>query len=841
MTVRDKEYEFLPRYLCGATPPWVGHMKFAASLVREFQPRLFVELGTHYGNSYFAFCQAVKLCKLSCKCFAVDHWKGEAQAGSYSNSVFETVSARNESCYKDFSQLLRMDFDEAVKKFADESIDILHIDGFHSYEAVSHDFKTWEKKVKKGGIILFHDIAVRQEGYGVWKFWEELKKRSAETFSFLHSNGLGVWRKKGGGELKSPILRELLTGKDRLSPEMAELLSYWIDPPEYRRNTLKTDGVTSLYFTPAELYYAGEKGDFAPDKKLDAETASLRENTGILLQFSLENIPEGQTVFRLDLGLTGELYSIKEFVFVNEKEMQIPILNTFSPEKSCNIISVPGEDGSLEFLALNDDPNLLFTPPPGKYKQAILKVLRNPDGGFEKLRKEYAALQSSGTQLRQEKEMWQNSSKAFENDRDAWKSVAEEKRKENEDLRNTLNEITEELSGAETLLTEKENSITLREHWIAEKDAVIAEKESIISRRNEEISQKNNEIAKQQEIIAEKDSVIAGRDAVIAEREAELAGQRELISNQQAAILQKEEGIAKLHSVIAEKDSVIAGRDAVIAEREAELASQRELISNQQAGIVQRDEEIARRSNVIAERESIISRRNEELRERDETITNLNHIIAEKENTISLREEEIRARETDLASCRSTLSAREEVLLQKEEEISRQNGIIAGKDAVISRKEEEIRDKNTVIAQREETISRKDLLIREKEEEIIRQENTVALRDSAIEERDSAIKVKEEELARGRDTISRQDAVLREDLEKLALRQKEIEELKALLLEREKTIGELEVRLIHHQTRAENSHLLLSLREKELKELKGSLLWRGTAPFRKLAGITRKK
>jgi hypothetical protein len=46
---------------------------------------------------------------------------------------------------------------EAVKDFADESIDFVYIDGNHLYKYVLEDIVEWTKKVKKGGVISGHD------------------------------------------------------------------------------------------------------------------------------------------------------------------------------------------------------------------------------------------------------------------------------------------------------------------------------------------------------------------------------------------------------------------------------------------------------------------------------------------------------------------------------------------------------------------------------------------------------------------------------------------------------------------------------------------------------------
>src|SRR5690349_8731822 len=60
---------------------WHEHAPFAFWLVEKLKPRLFVELGTHLGFSYFSFCQAIRMAKLDTIAFAVDRWTGDEHAG----------------------------------------------------------------------------------------------------------------------------------------------------------------------------------------------------------------------------------------------------------------------------------------------------------------------------------------------------------------------------------------------------------------------------------------------------------------------------------------------------------------------------------------------------------------------------------------------------------------------------------------------------------------------------------------------------------------------------------------------------------------------------------------
>lgn len=170
---------------------WVEHGPFAFWLVDAMRPRTIVELGTHNGYSFFALCQAVKTLGLSTACYAVDTWQGDDHAGFYSDEIYGLVSQVRHADYTDIATLIRATFDEALPYFTDDSVDLLHIDGRHGYEDVKHDFETWLPKLSSGAVVLFHDINVRRDGFGVWKLWDELKSRHP-SFEFVHGHGLGV-------------------------------------------------------------------------------------------------------------------------------------------------------------------------------------------------------------------------------------------------------------------------------------------------------------------------------------------------------------------------------------------------------------------------------------------------------------------------------------------------------------------------------------------------------------------------------------------------------------------------------------------------------------------------
>ena len=136
------------------------------------------------------------------RCYAVNTWDPAAAGGE---SAFDDLTRFHDQRYGAFSTLVRSSFDEALCRFADRSVDLLHIDGLPGYEVVRHNFDSWKQKLSEQAVVLIHNINSGAGDTGVWRLWSELLQY-APNFEFLHGSGLGVL---AVGENVHPAIRAL--------------------------------------------------------------------------------------------------------------------------------------------------------------------------------------------------------------------------------------------------------------------------------------------------------------------------------------------------------------------------------------------------------------------------------------------------------------------------------------------------------------------------------------------------------------------------------------------------------------------------------------------------------
>jgi O-antigen biosynthesis protein len=169
----------------GQPSDWIEHIPFAYWLIHTITPQTLVELGRPASSSYAAFCQAVQDEGLETRCYAVEC----PQKGEDAPQTAEPTPSSTD--YSAFSQTFRCTFDEAALRFADSSIDLLHIDGIQSYDAGRDVFKKWLPKLSARGVVLLHHTNDLHGDAGIWRLWNDVASRWP-CFEFLHGRGLGI-------------------------------------------------------------------------------------------------------------------------------------------------------------------------------------------------------------------------------------------------------------------------------------------------------------------------------------------------------------------------------------------------------------------------------------------------------------------------------------------------------------------------------------------------------------------------------------------------------------------------------------------------------------------------
>jgi predicted O-methyltransferase YrrM len=111
-----------------------------------------VEVGSYLGASACFLATGARLKRG--KVYAVDTWTNIAMSDEPRDTYDEFIS--NTKPLENWIVPLRGLSTELASRFHEE-IDLLFIDGDHSYKAVHADLEAWLPKLKDGGIVAFHD------------------------------------------------------------------------------------------------------------------------------------------------------------------------------------------------------------------------------------------------------------------------------------------------------------------------------------------------------------------------------------------------------------------------------------------------------------------------------------------------------------------------------------------------------------------------------------------------------------------------------------------------------------------------------------------------------------
>ena len=159
---------------------WKGHRGFAQWLVQLIQPKITVELGVDYGYSTFVLAE-----NNPGQVYGIDTFEGDAHAGQRDLAQYQSVVDFKTTNVFDNVHLIKDTFDNVNATWT-EPIDILHIDGLHTGDAVTHDVVNWSRFFHYKTVVLMHDVMSFEDVERVFVNIPKPKIR------FVHSGGLGI-------------------------------------------------------------------------------------------------------------------------------------------------------------------------------------------------------------------------------------------------------------------------------------------------------------------------------------------------------------------------------------------------------------------------------------------------------------------------------------------------------------------------------------------------------------------------------------------------------------------------------------------------------------------------
>ena len=130
-------------------------------ILKLYDSGVFVEIGPWQGKGTSYMVQRIKEENKNIQFYVIDTFKGTDGlpvgkiAKELGGDVYHIFEKNMKKCNLfDDINILKESSLESYKKFKDESIDLVYIDGDHRYEGTKSDLNNFFPKVKKGGFMI---------------------------------------------------------------------------------------------------------------------------------------------------------------------------------------------------------------------------------------------------------------------------------------------------------------------------------------------------------------------------------------------------------------------------------------------------------------------------------------------------------------------------------------------------------------------------------------------------------------------------------------------------------------------------------------------------------------
>jgi hypothetical protein len=146
---------------------WFTYLNLYRDIVASLEDGdVIVEVGAWKGRSTSFLAVEIANSRKNITLYVVDTWEGSAEhKKAFPNIEFNNLYytfINNMRPVEEYYFPLKISSEEASRKFKDNSLKFVFLDGSHEYEDVKKDIQNWLPKIKIGGVLAGHDYYVSQ-------------------------------------------------------------------------------------------------------------------------------------------------------------------------------------------------------------------------------------------------------------------------------------------------------------------------------------------------------------------------------------------------------------------------------------------------------------------------------------------------------------------------------------------------------------------------------------------------------------------------------------------------------------------------------------------------------
>lgn len=171
-----------------------GELDEFFKFIIKTRPKIIFECGTAHGGNLFLFS---RLSTKDSLIISVDLPMGQFGGGypSWKIPFYKSFASYHQKIVliRDDSHKI-LTHDRVKKALMNQKIDVVFIDGDHTYSGVKKDYNMYKKFVKPGGFMVFHDIVPHaNKRVGVPQFWREIRQK------YEYKEFVEDWNQQWGG------------------------------------------------------------------------------------------------------------------------------------------------------------------------------------------------------------------------------------------------------------------------------------------------------------------------------------------------------------------------------------------------------------------------------------------------------------------------------------------------------------------------------------------------------------------------------------------------------------------------------------------------------------------